>query len=520
MPELRPILVAALLLLLLGGQASAFGFEDMAAMKRQLEAFRQRVELSSAAPGTLAFQRDLEALLPPGGLPSAQDRQSDESLGAGMVTGKAADVEIVDTRILLTQLAIQTGTNDHLSLYQALGGAESKAVLIQGGSLTLSELTELIAESEAPDAIMRGDKAVLANLPLVIWNDSSLSLEPGDRLSLNRETGAFVLSFGKLVASEAVIRSEGGINPGEQDFRPFVLATASGSLDLQDSEIEGLGFGRNPVFGGVAYVTGGLMRSNASSRVEGNVVRDTATIALINAENSTVSSNRIEASRGPALLVEGGTYVRIEDNSLLRSGGDQAIRISGTAENVSVTGNVVLWGKGTGIFVDGGASYTDVSGNLVSGVNGGGIGLKTTACTVVSGNLVADNREKGLSVKESYKVHLSDNHILGNGSAGISVSEQPLGAAVEIDGNLLSGNRSALRGAEAARLVLAGNDIESQLPKLLTGDLAQQTNHFLSSQGLLGQEVVLTSPTAPGATERSFALRTAGFQRCLEQEAG
>jgi hypothetical protein len=407
-------------------------------------------------------------LLQPGTVPAA--------------TGPAAFAEVSDLRVALTQLAIQAGTNDHLTLVRAqTDAADPKAIFLRGGVADLASLAELVTQV-APEAIIPVEGGFRLLRPLVVWTDAALQLKSGDVLELDPGNGSFVLSFGRLDVTDATVRSAKGVNAAQPTFRPFLLSLGDATFSASQSRFEGLGFGRGTLFGGVAVANRGLFRPAFSPAIVQSVFVDTQALHLDGTIDALVVGNRFGGIAAGGLVVAGGSGAVITGNVFSASLSGSALRITHGARDATVTDNILTDSRDTAILIDGQASRITVAGNLIDRTTGSGLVLRQTTCTTIRDNLISRGAGTGMRLTDSGPALIASNAIVLNGAAGAQLEGHVAGAVTEIAGNVFSANRFGLSGAGLGRIDLRDNAFSGQLPRLFDGEFGTYLAAFLDFQ--------------------------------------
>ncbi len=174
------------------------------------------------------------------------------------VTGGSAVVELVDLRLFLAQIAVQSGAKDHLVLTRAQPTGAHQVILLRGGLVSLAQLEKLAAGSAASAFVTKSAQGVTLTRALVVWRDAGLTLTLGDRVTLSGADGSFLANLGWLNIQGGSVLGDDMPNPSAPPFRPFVLTAGQGSLTIDDGHFAHLGFGETPRFGGVAVDNTGL----------------------------------------------------------------------------------------------------------------------------------------------------------------------------------------------------------------------------------------------------------------------
>lgn len=460
---------------------------------------RQRMEAAVARlsdPGTVDdLAAEARAVMVGVGLPWRAAVRPETRVTA-FEPAAGAVIELVDIRLLLTQIAIQAGARDHHALLRAQGNRDRDVILLRGGSVALPDLFTLSRGTPAQDFVTRTPAGVMLTRPLAIWSDAGLTLAAADHLILDRPSGSFVANLGRLDINGGSIAGTIGANGGEADFRPFVLTAGRGGLTAQAADFRNLGFGSSPVFGGIAIVNNGLVLPGLSSIIADSDITDVATLALIGTTGAVLSGNRIAGSDAAAILISRAKDSKVSGNRLTALTGPQAIRVTAAASQVRIDSNFVSGTARMGILVDRESLDVTVTQNLISGSVTTGIGVDGANCILIGYNLVAGNGGTGISLTDTDEATVANNAILMNHGSGVLVRDQSPVALVRLTGNVLVANRDGLRGATPGNVRLRDNDLNGQMPRLFAGDLAPLTVGWLRKR----RDAI---PLTPGAPTRS-----------------
>lgn len=465
---------------------------------------RQRIETAVArlsdplAVGTLAD--DAGAVMAGIGL-TWKAPALPEAAGPAFLIEADAVIELVDIRLLLTQIAVQAGARDHNVLVRAQGDRDRDVILLRGGFVSLADLLILSRGTPTQDFVIDTPGGIVLTRPLAIWSDAGLTLDASDHLILDRPSGSFVANLGWLDLSGGTIIGSDGPNTGEPAFRPFVLTAGQGGFTARAATFQALGFGDSAVFGGIAVVNNGLVAPRFASVITDSTIDDVTTLGLMGTTGAVVSGNRIVASAGTAILISRAQESVVADNRLAALTGPQAIRVSAGASDVRISGNLLSGTARTGILIDRDSRAVTIVGNLVVGNLTTGIGVNTATCVAILGNLVAANGGTGISLTDTDDTIAVNNAILFNHGSGVLLRDQAATAMVRAAGNVLIGNRDGLRGATPGNIALEGNDLDGQMPRVFAGDLAPLTVQWLRNRRHSVPIIVRSPSTAPCAAQ-------------------
>jgi poly(beta-D-mannuronate) C5 epimerase len=393
------------------------------------------------------------------------------------VTGGDPVIELIDIRLLLAQIAVQTGAKDHLALARAQNAGVHQVILLRGGRVTLTELHSLISASSSADYVSSGPQGVMLTRALVLWPDAGLTLSAGESLILSQADGSFLANLGWLDIRGASVSGSLDVNTNEPGFRPFVLTAGRGSLTVSDAQFTHLGFGDTPRFGGVSVDNSGLQPPQIPTSIITSAFDDVKVLALLSTRNATAMANTLS---GAGIVIARSTNANVAGN-LINGATTSAIRITSGSVETLVADNIIF-GATVGISADQASQRITLSGNVLAGQSSSGIRMDKVGCVKVSGNLAVLGLGSGISLSSTGRVAIAGNAILDNLGPGILLRGQGNKASVHVSGNRFSGNREGLRGATAGELTLTDNDLEGQLPRLFAGDLSPRTIAWLEDR--------------------------------------
>lgn len=394
----------------------------------------------------------------------------------------AAVIDMVDIRLLLTRIAVQAGAKDHAGLIRAQGNRSHDVILLRGGSVTLDDFATLAEAGPARDFVTRTLDGVVLTRPLAVWEDAGLHLAAGDTLILNRPDGSFVVNLGWVDVKGGTIRGSSGNNPAEPPFRPFVLTAGQGHLTAQGAIFDRLGSATAVVFGGIAVVNSELVETHLVSTIVDSRIIDVASVAMVATKAPAVVGNRFEGAAGTALLLSRASGAIVAGNSFTALSGPRAIRVTAGSSQVLISGNLLYRGPRIGILIDGESTAVTLSGNVVLNSATSGVTVRSATCVHITDNLIAMSGGTGISLADTEGIGIGANAILFNHGSGVLVRDQAGSATVRLTGNVIAGNRDGLRGATAGRVVLEGNRLDGQLPRVFAGDLAPLTVEWLRNR--------------------------------------
>ena len=390
------------------------------------------------------------------------------------------DVNIANFRLMLASLSqTYTGQNAMAVVY-AQGPRGPMAISVRAGTVTLADIRSYATALGMPP---RSDGTMTA--PVIIWPGATLRLNPGDRLALARDTGAFVLSMGTLDIDGATIEVVGEENPYTPSFVPFVTVGAGGSLTMKGATLRGLGFGHTAKFTGLSVAGNLLTRSTGKIVIRDSLFDGLKSVSIAGVSGAEISGNTFTQARDNTLNLSNAPGAKVVDNLFTGGSHTNAIRIEQGSVNSVISRNIFVFGHRVAVLVTGRSDRVKVSDNLVWKRGGAGVKFLNANCGLAETNVILDNRQKGIEVRKSNGVVVRGNLIAGNGSGGLWVSAQKHDALSSLSDNILVENGSGLAAATGAGILLHGNDFSRQLPRLLDGDIARLTRNIV--QDLRGE---------------------------------
>ncbi len=403
---------------------------------------------------------------------------------SGFQRQPGAVIEMVNIRLLLAQIAVQSGARDHQALVRAQGDRVHDVILLRGGFVSAGDLVALARDSAARDFVAESAEGIVLLRPLVIWSDAGLSLGAGTTLALDRQSGSFLANFGWLDLDAASILGSDAASTAEPAFRPFVLTAGRGRMTARGASFQSLGFGASPVFGGVSVVNNGLHVPDLPSVLAGSRLDDVTTLAFIGTTGASVTGTTVTAASGTALLVSRATEMVVAANRIDNGGrdaqsGGQGIRVTAGSRQVEVAGNHLTGITRTGIAIDDGSEGVSVTGNVLAGGKTTGIAVRRAGCVQIAGNLIAQNGGSAISLTRTADAEVGQNALLFNQGSGVLIRDQDRDARVRVTGNVLVGNAEGFRGATPGNPDIAGNNLDGQFARVFAGDLAHLTAGWL-----------------------------------------
>jgi len=464
--RLRLIFVCALFLSAQVGSASAQAMREYQELRAQIfETYDGLIENTDTLRKPSDIAQRVAPILTAGDLPETPTEMSRQS-------DAPAQIELVDLRIALVQLAFAAGGNDHLTIVRAQSNPAPKVIAIQHGEADFADVRDWVAAQSDAAMLMTND---VLHVPLVVFQDGRLDLSSDDKLHLSTSDGVFLANLGVLVIDGAVVAATPAPNANVPEYAPFVATAGVGQAQIVNAVFDGLGFGDTSLFSGVSIINRGLYAPIGQSFLMNSVLRETLGTTFSGTAAPIVDANVFVGADAGGLILRGTTDAMVTSNVFLGGATDVGVRLMQGALNTIVAGNYVFKTAGPGIFVTEGSHDTTISENLVWG-SGSGILVAQSDCVGVIANLTLDNKRKGIELRTSRRSRISANRLLGNHGAGLFIGAQPLGTSTVVSDNQFVGNRYGMSSASSGHLVLSGNDFQIQFPRFLEGDLVSQSS--------------------------------------------
>ena len=405
---------------------------------------------------------------------------------------------------LLTMYSAQQGSWPfepfvHNGLFRAIAGYQShhpRALVIQGGSITLQQLFTRLADEKV---LSRHKDGYLLRYPLMIAPDAALLVE-NTALYLYGYSGTALINRGLLSLKNAHLESFSGnlAQSTDRPYRPFLINWAGSSVQIQGSELVGLGYNENLSRGVTSArssqqsatlapvrvlisdstfedMSVGLELNHALARVSDSRFSQMQQYAMdLSDSRVLIRHNRIDGVRNlSGIRLSGNTDGRIEENQILRAD-KSAIEMTALRGSVIVRNNQLGAGVGYGLLLR---------------------ELGADAPLLIADNFIGNT---GLSAIDGANVHqlsITGNSITGTPEYAISLrNAAPADGPVTVTGNHLWGVGKAMIRVQGIHYVVLGeNQYQGNplLQNLLIGDLLPHQASLLEMTLNRGQTVGL-----------------------------
>jgi poly(beta-D-mannuronate) C5 epimerase len=368
-----------------------------------------------------------------------------------------------------------------------------RVIVIENGLVDLNQLL-----TDAADAIeTQSNDALLFNLPIIIADDATLSINQPVNIRLSEQEGAFVLVIGNLLMQNATVtgwrsnsNSPALFNGNQKAFRPFILGYGGSEMYLIDSRFESLGFEAVGAYGismraisGKALTetpdalkshygkapTGWILGSQFTDLYFGYYSYAAKDVVIMNNEYA----NNIVYGIDPHDYTTG---LIVAHNKIYGTQKLHGFIGSRHVSNSYIFNNEIFDNPRSGIMLDRQSDNNVIAYNKAYRNGGDGITLYESSNNQVVGNQFYENRQHGMRARNSVNNIFQDNVVVGNTGSGAYFHTRNLSDHSERDivkdpyqmrvngtviGGLIVGNRSAAVYSENAEwLVFSGLRME------------------------------------------------------------
>jgi parallel beta-helix repeat protein len=171
---------------------------------------------------------------------------------------------------------------------------------------------------------------------------------------------------------------------------------------------------QSPIDPSVCATTGNVVILGKSITITGfNITGGLAAIQVIQGASAIINGNNIYGTHKNGMLVNGGSYATILNNTIHDTGLDP---------NYPNTTGIAVVDNGSAWIGISSPTNTVASPNVIRN-NCNGIRVQRSSSAVIVGNTISNNRDNGIEVVEASAADIADNLIDGNGQNGIFVSQ-------------------------------------------------------------------------------------------------
>ncbi len=425
---------------------------------------------------------------------------------------KAGDVRPVAKLLpvsMLLDAALGKTSAETLEAIADAQGDDPSAIYFEDGPVFLEDIRAAISVAASVGSESATGELNLSR-PLVLSSRAVLVLQPGEKLTLDRAKGAFIIAAGGLIVDRAIIAGTETPNTTEAKFRPFVLADATvGPVELSGAKIEHLGFGNDPRSAGLS-IAGGGADAETRSFVQDTIFSDMGSLTLVDATQSTIRRNVFHKSANTALSIVTSASVIIDGNAIIEPVQGHGVKLGPNVANILLSDNIVARSERHGVLIEGNTRGSLVFNNLLFQNHASGVAVLSGSCLSLEQNVTLANVDDGIMVRDSAALSLQTNIISANGRAGLSVAGDS--GSLQLADNRFENNKIGLRASASFELALSNNDWTGQTPRLLDGDVAHYTLPLLAA--IKAGETQLTMAGVPLPSTRNAIPQT-----CESREA-
>jgi poly(beta-D-mannuronate) C5 epimerase len=415
--------------------------------------------------------------------------------------GKSRPVAKLLPVAMLLDAALGKASAETLQSIADAQGADGAAIYFEDGPVFLRDIQAALAGVPGSvQAELDGAHFILSR-PLVLSSRALLVLLPGEELTMDRATGAFIIAAGGMIIDRATISGSEAENETERKFRPFVLADATtGPVELSGVQVARLGFGNDPRSAGLT-ITGGARGDERRSFVQDSIFTDTGTLTLVDAAQSTIRRNVFHKSASTALSIASSASVIVDGNAIIEPLKGHGVKLGPNSANVLLSDNIVANSERHGLLVEGDARGSLIFNNLLLLNHASGVAVLSGSCLLLEQNVTLANADDGIMVRNSTNLSFQTNMISANQRAGLSVGGTS--GSLRLDDNRFENNKVGLRASANFDLALNNNDWTGQTPRLLDGDAANYTLSLLEAIKSGNTQLTMAGTPLPSTTSQA-----------------
>jgi len=391
-------------------------------------------------------------------------------------------------------------------LFRAIAGYQSshpRVLSIGKGSITLERLTQRVNN---PEVLKRFRDGYLLSYPLMIEADGTLEITDS-HLYLFTPSGTALINQGTLRVRGSTVesRNEDHATTTDRPYRPFIMAWAGSTTEIQDSTLRRLGYNTH------------LSRGLSSARSNGQPMQQApARVLLRNSKVDELSSIelqhalvRIEHSQLDNMQQYGidlsGSRFLLDGNQIRAVRNQSGIRIRGLSQGL-VENNLILKTGKAGVEISEQSGDLVVSGNQIGASDTHGVLIRNVAggALLVDANLIANSGASGVLAENLQQGYIVGNRIHSSRNYAISAAnpvEQP-GELVIVGNNLGNVGQSMIRTLGIQALTLGDNEYQlgPLLQSVLAGDTLPLQSLLLDATHKRGCIIQVRPATASQAT--------------------
>lgn len=393
-------------------------------------------------------------------------------------TGAVAIIATDGVRLLSEAFRGRRGED----LQRRQGRAETHAIAVTDGAVTLDELVEQLADPEVA-SVEAG--VVTLRLPVLVRPGATLVID-GERtpvVRLSTDRGAFLANAGTLfvVGTEVVGWDEAENQPSrfvnKKRFRPFLASYVRSTTHLAGSRFAHLGFAEPTAYG--------ISLSTQPERQHGEPTEDAPTGQIIDCDFDGLFYGFYSYEARDVAIV-GNTYT----DSIVYGidPHDRSTRLliarnttTGTREKHGIIGsrgvsdswiidNVSYANHGSGVMLDRQCSGNVIANNRVY-ENGQGVAIYESPDNLLADNLIVGNAKSAIRIRNSTDQRVVGNTLVRNGDFAVEVASKRLddhekrfergdtyevGVSATLFDNHFSENRGFAEATGLGELTIAG----------------------------------------------------------------
>ncbi|MBL8583712.1 MAG: right-handed parallel beta-helix repeat-containing protein [Rhizobiaceae bacterium] len=381
-------------------------------------------------------------------------------------------------------------------LAQGQGTLFPHFILVESG---VYDLPTLKAELETADAavqpITNDGRVYQLNVPLLIGSDATLVVTSSDveELRLNTNAHSYIVNSGKIFIVDSKVTSWDPATAAPtprtkrvwNEFSPFYTAWSGSETYMADAHINGMGYANGKSYG-ISISNGPInvlkATLNSVPRPKGVIVDSTFTdmyyaFYSYEADDFRLVGNEYRNNEIYAIDPhDRTTRLTIAYNTAVGTRVKHGIITSREVKDSVIMGNVSADNHGSGFMLDRMSDDNIVAFNLGFRNGADGLTVYESSCNLLYRNTFLRNGRDGVKLRNSWDLLVSQNQIEDNHGFGLNlyssrIEDTPEAAHRDFKldpyvqyanatalNNVLNGNgKSALRGADTAALIMAGN---------------------------------------------------------------
>lgn len=323
---------------------------------------------------------------------------------------------------------------------QRQGRDRAQVIFLENGVFNLETLS---AKLNNPDYLEKTGAGYVLKIPLYLGEKSTLVLSgPQDALRLSADTGAFILSIGKVyivdtsVTGWNVSKNAPAAFVDSHSYRPYLYFSSNSESYIANSTISHLGYSAPKSYGVTFSTSDSYGKKNPDAKWPHGWVVDSTFSDLYfgfysyEAENVYIVHNLYKDN-----IIYGidphdrSRHLTIAENEVYGSKKKHGIIVSREVSDSLIAKNNSHNNAGSGIMIERNSRNNVIAWNEAAHNGGDGLSVYESPNTLSWGNIYRANGKSGIRIRNSMDVRIRRDRITGNGVFGVelytdSLSEQ------------------------------------------------------------------------------------------------